>query len=469
MTRKVDVAIIGSGSAGLNALGQVRKAKKSFVLINGGPVGTTCARVGCMPSKVAIQTASDFHRRDSILQFGIHGGEKLSLNRVEAMEHVRQMRDFFVGRVTSQSTDKLGTHFVNGYAKFLSPNTLKVGDEIIETGATVIATGSSPIIPEPWRGFGDRVLTTDTFFEQEKLPDRIAVIGLGVIGLELGQTLSRWGVEVTGIDALPSIGGIQDPEVLKVAMNQFSTEFPIWTGHPAEIQQEGSMLSVRSGDRQVLVDKVLVCIGRRPNLKGLGLEAAGVDLDERGIPVFHHETMQLGNSPIFLAGDVTGDRATLHEAADEGKIAGYNASHPGICAFKRKTHIGITFTDPNLASVGLAFHELPDHAISSSMNFAMQARARMMGKRYGILKIYASGLDGTLLGASVFTPHGEHLAHLLAWCVQSGMMVSDLQKMPYYHPVLEEGLQNVIGNLAGQLNISSEPIAELVLKHPSDH
>jgi len=461
MSRKVDVAIIGSGSAGLNALGQVRKAKKSFVLINGGPTGTVCARVGCMPSKVAIQAASDFQRRCKFSEMGIYGGDQLTIDRSEAMAHVRKLRDFFVGRVRSKSTDKLGDYFIDGYAEFLSPNSLKVNDEIIEMSQTVIATGSSPVLPSIWSHFGNRVITTDTFFEQEQIPNRMAVIGLGVIGLELGQTLSRWGVQVTGIDALNSIGGIQDPEINQAALETFTSEFPIWLGHPAQIELQGDDLLISAGDRTICVDQVLVCVGRIPNLKHLGIQATGAPLDGKGIPLFNPETMQVGNLPIFIAGDVSGDRPILHEAADEGKIAGYNASHDEILSFRRKTPLGITFTDPNLAFVGTPYLDLPKDAVSASMNFAQQARAIQMLKNNGLLKVYARETDGRLLGASIFTPHGEHLAHLLAWCIQSGMTVSDLMKLPYYHPVLEEGLQNVISSLAGLVQMNPEPIPEL--------
>jgi len=137
--KRVDVAIIGAGTAGLTALSRVRQATDSFVLINGGELGTTCARVGCMPSKVAIQVADEFHGRCRFERIGITGDETLQIDRAGVLEHIRDLRDIFVDRVLAGTTDELGDKFIDGYAEFLEPTVLKVNDRIIHTRKTVIA------------------------------------------------------------------------------------------------------------------------------------------------------------------------------------------------------------------------------------------------------------------------------------------------------------------------------------------
>ncbi len=350
--REVDVAIIGSGTAGLNAMGRVRRAKKSFVLINGGEAGTTCARVGCMPSKVIIQVAEDFHRRTLYPRMGIKGGEQLSVNIPEVMEHVRELRDTFVDRVLSNSTDHLSEEeFIEQYARFLEPTLLELEDGTrIRAGRVVIATGSTPVVPEAWKAFGDRVVTTDDFFELEDLPESMAVVGLGVVGLELGQAIARLGVETTGFDLAERIGGASDPKVVEAALDVIGKEFPLHLGHPVEIsEEEDGRLRVTAGEQSVVVDKVLASMGRRPNIDRLDIENLGIERDERGLLPYNPNTMQVADLPIFLAGDVDGTRPILHEAGDEGKIAGYNAAHyPDIRAFKRKVRLSITFCDPNI-------------------------------------------------------------------------------------------------------------------------
>ncbi len=465
--RKVDVAIIGSGTAGLNAMGRVKRAGKDFVLINGGEPGTTCARVGCMPSKAIIQVAEDFHRRSLFEREGIEGGEHLKVDIPEAMEHTRDLRDTFVDRVLSNSTDHLSEDvFIQQYARFVEPGVVELEDgQRIRADKFVIATGSTPIVPEAWKAFGDRIVTTDEFFELEDLPASMAVIGLGVIGLELGQTIARLGVEVTGIDLAENIGGISDPEVNKAAIEVIGKEFPLWLGHGAEITEEqDGRLRVTAGENSVVVDKVFASLGRRPNLDRLGLENLGIELDERGIPAYNPNTMQIGDHPLFLAGDINADRPILHEAGDEGKIAGYNAAHDEIRAFRRKTPLAIVFSDPNIVSVGARFADLePDSFKVGEMKVAPVGRALIMGKNRGTIRVYADKTSGKLLGAEMVTPRGENLGHLLAWCIQKEMTVGELIQMPFYHPVMEEALQAALTSLYHQVEAKNPgPIAELV-------
>jgi dihydrolipoamide dehydrogenase len=446
--KNVDVAIIGSGSAGLYALSQVRRTDRSFVLINGGEPGTTCARVGCMPSKAMIQVAEDIHRRMVYNRYGIAGHEDIRIDLPEAMEYVRDLRDTFVDRVLSSSTDELGEEFVEGYARFLEPDLLEVEGQRIRASRIIIATGSSPVVPEEWRGFGERIVTTDTLFEQEALPETMAVIGLGVIGLEMGQSLHRMGIGVTGIDAFEGIGGLQDPEVSKAAVDALGKEFPIWLGHVPEIVEEGAKLRVTAGEHSVVVDKVLCSIGRRPNVDNLGLENIGIELDERGIPVHDRNTMQVGGHPIFIAGDVTGERMVLHEAGDEGRIAGYNAAQGEVAAFRRKVPLTINFCDPNICTVGRRWSELDQESTAvGEMMFGPVGRALIMAKNKGLLRVYADKHTGRLLGAEMVAPKGENLAHLLAWTIQQGLTVGDLLRMPFYHPVIEEALQAALNDL----------------------
>jgi len=454
MTKKVDVAIIGSGTTGLNAMGQVRRAGKSFVLINGGELGTTCARVGCMPSKAFIQVAEDFHRRHVFERHAIEGGGDLAIEVEELMEHVRGLRDIFVDRVMGGSTDELDEEFIEGYAQIIAPNRLKVGDIEIEAESIIIATGSTPIMPAAWRELGDRIITTDDFFEQESLPESMAVIGMGVIGLELGQALSRIGVSVTGVDALENISGLTDPVVNKTAIDLMEQEFPIWFGQPAELSVAGNKLRVTAGENEIEVDKALVSIGRTPNLSGLGLENLGVTLDDRGLPDYDPQTMQIGDLPVYLAGDVNADLPILHEAGEEGKIAGYNAAHQGIKKFQRKTFLGITFCDPNIVMVGAPWSELEgrDDVVVAEMPMGPVGRALIMAKNKGVIRVYAEKQSGRLLGGAMIAIKGESLGHLLAWAIQQKMTVNDALQMPFYHPVIEEALQGALNMLLAQVD-----------------
>jgi dihydrolipoamide dehydrogenase len=455
--REVDVAILGAGSAGLFALSQVKRETDNYVLINGGELGTTCARVGCMPSKVLIQVADDFHRKSIFEREGIDGAEDLSVDVPAAMEHVQDLRDVFVDR-TLGATDAMDEdHLIDGYAKFVSNDTVEVNGEQIKAKSIIIATGSTPIVPAAWQDFADDVITTDEFFELEDLPASMAVIGLGSIGLEIGQSLHRLGVEVAAVDQLSVIAKLEDNKVNDLAMAVIGREFPLWLGDAAVLEKVEDGIQVTAGDNQMVVNKVLASLGRKPNLDNLDLEVTDIKLDENGIPVFDPLTMQLEGLPIFIAGDVNMDRALLHEAGHEGRVAGYNAVHVKIEKFRRKVALGVTFCDPNIATVGAQLSELNESEIAiGEIAFAPVGRALIIGKNRGLLRLYVQKSDGLLLGACMCCVKAENIAHLVAWSIQNGMTVFDMLKMPFYHPVIEEALQAALYNVLPQLDIKQD-------------
>ena len=464
--RQVDVAIIGSGSAGLYAMSKVRPSGKSVVLINGGELGTTCARVGCMPSKAVIQIAEDFHRRGVFKRFGVEGHERLSVDVSEAMGYVQDLRDVFVERVISNSTDKMPDGmFVAGYTRFVEPNLLEMDDgQRIRAGKVIIATGSRPIVPAAWEPFRDRIITTDDFFELEELPTSIAVVGLGVIGLEIGQSLHRLGCKVVGIDMQEAVGGLTDPVAIKSAVDIIGSEMELWLGQGAQIS-EGSngRLRVSAGDNTIEVERVLASMGRQPNVEKLGLDVIGVPVDKRGVPLFDPSTMQVGDLPLFLAGDVTGERPLLHEAGDEGRIAGQNAVSDTVSAYRRKTPLNITFCDPNIVQVGQPYAALDlDSSAIGEVQMAPVGRAIIMAKNKGVIRVYADKASGTMLGAEMVCIKAENLGHLLAWSIQQGLTVGDLLQMPFYHPVIEEALQAALYDLYAKVDAKNPgPITEL--------
>jgi len=462
MTREVDVAIIGAGSAGLSALAQVKRETDNYVLINGGELGTTCARVGCMPSKAAIQVANTFHHRTLFGRFGITQGDNLDIDREETLEHIRDMRDVFVDQVLTYSTDEMNEEFIEGYATLTGANTLEVNGETLHAKSIILCTGSKPVVPQAWQQLGDRILTTDNLFEQENLPDNIAVIGLGVIGLELGQFMSRIGINVQGFDMATQIAGLNDPAINDMALQILQKEFPMHLGQPVSLAPDGDGLRVTAGDVSFECDKALVCIGRKANLAGLGLESLGVQLNDRNLPPYNPNTMQIDGLPVFLAGDITQARPILHEASDEGKIAGYNAVRETPIAFRRRLSMLITFSDPNIVLCGDTLDQLDETKIViGQMRFAPLGRALIMGKNKGLLRIYVNRKDGLIRGASMVGPKGESLIQLITLAILARFTVFDFLRMPFYHPTIEEAIQSALRDAAKQLEQQPEGIQDL--------
>lgn len=446
-----DVAIIGAGTAGLAALREVGKRTENYILINDGPYGTTCARVGCMPSKLLIEAANAFHRRHAFDAFGIRGAERLSADIPAVLRRVRTLRDDFVGGVL-QATDDLGARSIAARARLLGPGLIAAGGREIRARKIVVATGSRPVVPKAWRGLGGLVLTTDDLFEQETLPARMAVVGMGPIGVELAQAMSRLGVRIHAFETGERIAGLSDPVVSDAFVSSLRREFPLHLGAPAELRAEGDGVRVSNGEADVVVDRVLAALGRRPNVDDIGLETLGCELDEDGMPSVDPHTMRVAEVPVFLVGDANGSVPLLHEAVDEGYIAGRNAAGDGFGRYRRRTPLAVVFAEPNVAVVGKSWGELDaSETAVGRVGFERQGRARAAQRDEGAIGVYAEKQTGLLLGAEMCAPAGEHMAHLLALAIGRSLTVHDLLRMPFYHPVLEEGLRTALRDLAAQI------------------
>lgn len=463
MTKVYDVVIIGAGTAGLTARSQVAKQTDNYVVIDHGILGTTCARVGCMPSKVLIETANTYHRRKQFDEFGITGGDDLDVNLRAVMGHVRRLRDQFTGGV-KKGMEGWKSHLIRKKARFVDVNTLDLGDETIRAQKIIIATGSKPIVPDAWKPYSEYLVDTDGFFELPDLPSRIAVIGLGMVGIELGQALARLGVEVIGITLDKAVGGLTDPEIQEYAFDAFSQETNLRLGSAEILGKEKGGLKVGCNGETWTVDKVLLTMGRRPTVSDLGLENLGVELDKKGLPSFDATTFQIEDLPVFIIGDANAVRPILHEASDEGWIAGYNAVADEITCFQRRIFLSIAFTDPNAAVIGRSYKELTQNGkafVIGRASYEKQGRARMMAQNKGLVHIYGDKRDGTLLGVEMFAPHGEHMAHLMAWMMSFKKRAADILSLPFYHPVLEEALTPAFRDIVKQCE-SPAPEHELI-------
>ncbi len=469
-TITVDVAVIGAGSAGLGARRTAEKHGAHAVLIEDGPYGTTCARVGCMPSKLLIAAADAAHHMREAEQFGVYG--EPTIDAAAVFDRVRRERDRFVGFVVEATEAIDDDKRIRGRARFVGPTALMVDDHTrVEARAVVIATGSSPWIPPPLRPVADQLLDNASVFELNAIPPRLAVVGTGVIGMELGQALARLGAKTTFFSIDDRVGPSTDPEIKATIRRDMGQELDIrlhTSVTEAEAVEGGIRLtwsdsSAKGGQASEVFTHVLSATGRRPNLN-LDLAAAGVDVASGKVPAFDPLTMQIGESGIFLAGDVTNDRPLLHEASDEGRIAGHNAARyarlgaDSARRHARRTPLAVVFTDPQIAIVGQSWAELAEQDVEvGEVSYENQGRARVMGRNRGRVRIYGDRKSGLLLGAELFGPAVEHTAHLLAWAIQSRLTVADAVRMPFYHPVVEEGIRTALRDLAAKLKMA-DPI-----------
>jgi dihydrolipoamide dehydrogenase len=309
---------------------------------------------------------------------------------------------------------------------------------------------------------GERLIINDDVFNWRELPKSVAVIGSGIIGLELGQALHRLGVRVVLLGRGGGVGPISDPEILSYAIASFNEEFTLDPdAHLDAAERDGTRVVIRRTDPSGAevsddFDYVLAATGRIPNVSRLGLDQTTLKLDAKGVPRFDPATMRTlamdGDSPVFIAGDASNFIPLLHEATCEGGMAGDNAARLAlgqqVRPVQRPAPLGIVFTDPGIGIVGGGYRAMKAETFAvGQASFEDQGRARILLRNKGLLNVYGDLVTGRFLGAEMLAPAAEHLSHLLAWALQNKMTIAQMLEMPFYHPVLEEGLRTALRNI----------------------
>ncbi|RAH98201.1 dihydrolipoyl dehydrogenase [Acuticoccus sediminis] len=451
--RAVDVAIIGAGTAGLAAFREARKVTDDIVLIDAGPSGTTCARVGCMPSKLLIAAANAAAHVREASAFGITCGD-VAVDGAKVMERVRRYRDRFVDAVLEGLHAIPAEMRLKGTARFMADHLLTVTGEdrtvLVEAKRIVVATGSAPVVPPAFVHSAPQ--TSDDLFDWPDLPASVAVFGTGIIGLELGQALARLGVRVRLFGKGEGLGPLTDEAVSAAAREHLGASMEVVPDHEL-VNISGNMQGVTVEYRvdgrtySATFERMLVAVGRAPNVSDLNLAATSLSLDEDGVPHFDRETGRCGDGPIYIAGDAMDDAPLLHIAEESGMAAGRNAALGRPVPTMRPVPLAIVFCEPQMALVGETHRELVGRGAAfavGSVDFSDQGRALVMGEAAGRMSLYVEVGTGALLGAEMFAPRAEHMAHLLALALTEGLTVPELLEMPFYHPTFEEGLRTAL-------------------------
>jgi dihydrolipoamide dehydrogenase len=414
-----------------------------------------------MPGKLLIAAADAAQAVREAYRFGVHA-EPPRIDGRAVMQRVRSERDRFVGFVLDTVHGWPEATRLFGRARFVGASSLDVNGERIEAKAVVIATGSRPRIPPGWRErLGHKLIVNDDVFDWDDLPRSLAVVGAGVIGLELALALHKLGVRVRLFARSARVGPLTDPELQALAQGLFAEDLPLTLNAAAlEPALDGDQVTM-GGER---FDALLCTAGREPNLDGLGLEALALPRDDAGHPCIDRHTGRWGDSHVFVAGDATNDRPLLHEAADAGRIAGDNAARwPDVHRRPRRAPLAVVFSDPQIALAGASHAELLASGCefdTGRVSFADQGRSRVMLVNRGALHVYAERGTGRLLGAEMIGPAAEHLGHLLAWSVQRGDTVQQMLNSPFYHPVGEEGLRTALRQLHNDQHLPDPPIED---------
>ncbi len=470
VTRKVSVAIIGAGTAGQNAFRQASKMFDDVVIINEGFWTTTCIAVGCMPSKLLIAAADRAHDANHSTEFGIHTTTQIDGKQV--MQRVRDERSHFASYIKKQVDSWPDDKKIAGHAHINEHGLIEVNDELIEASQIIVATGSSPFIPEGWADkLGDALLTSDSVFELIDLPKSLAVIGAGSIGLELAQAFNRLGVDVTLFNREKRVAGLKDDDINNKAIDCLSSELTMHLGSKIKdlgrnaTENEGAAAFIDYADsagesQQWQGQYVLVATGRRNNIKQLGVEHLGVELDDKNRPKdLSKKTGQIGDLNVYIVGDANANIPLLHVASDEGYSAGSMVCKNNEDAYIRPPAIpfSIVFCSPQIVNIGKSLPEIQQDPeleyVVGSVSFDNQGRSRVMGVNCGLLHIYGCKKTDRVLGASMVGPDAEYIGHILATAITNDLSVKDMLNTPFYHPTILEGLRTALQDVQHKMEI----------------
>ncbi|MFV5515038.1 dihydrolipoyl dehydrogenase [Acinetobacter gerneri] len=457
-----DIIIIGAGTAGISAYKEAIRHTQNILVINQGPWDTTCARVGCMPSKVLISTANRMH--DILYADEVALNVKADIDRSQVMQHVRRLRDRFTAATLRDVESWDPQHKISGTAVFINENTVEVDGQHYQAKAFIIAVGSTPNIEiELKNKLAERLITSDQVFELEQLPRSLAVIGSGVIAIELAQAFQRLGVKTTVFARSAKVGVLTSPNLQKIAQQEISKELDIKFGYlPESFELIGDEVQItydKENPQTLNVDYVLTAIGRKSNLSSLKLENIHPDYKDTKQLDIDANSKQLGKYPIFIVGDAYTSTPLQHEAAIEGKLAVKNClNYPKIENIKTLTPLGIVFSSPEMAISGQNYAVLVKQGIefvTGTVSYEKQGRAIVLGKNQGAVEVYVEKSTRRLLGAELLVESAEHMAHLLSWIISQQLSIDEILEMPFYHPTHEEGLRTALKHARRQLAANS--------------
>ncbi|MFI5593912.1 dihydrolipoyl dehydrogenase family protein [Amycolatopsis sp. NPDC051758] len=446
MTRGYDLAIVGGGTAGIIAAKTAGSLGARVVLVERGRTGGDCLWTGCVPSKSLIASARVARTVRTAGRFGVAAAEP-QVDFAAVMAYVRRAIERIQPVDSPAALSEAGAEVVHGTAVFTGPDELEVDGRPLRFRHALIATGSTPALP-PVPGLAEVApLTSDTVWDLTELPGRLAVLGGGPIGCELGQAFARLGAEVTVIEAAGRLLPREEPPAgvaLSAALTADGVRVLTSTTVTTAARHRGGVRLDLAGAGVLDVDRVLVATGRRPRTAGLGLDAAGVRLDERGCVVVDTK-LRTGNHRIYAGGDVTGAPAFTHVAGMHGSIAATNALLAPVRRIDHDRIPWVTFTDPEIAHVGLtedqARRRHGDAVRVRLLRYEHVDRAIVEDDTDGFTHVVLD-TKGRVLGATVVAPRaGEMIAELTGLVARRGRL-RDLTSVVHPYPAWSDGVWN---------------------------
>jgi dihydrolipoamide dehydrogenase len=442
---QVEVLVIGVGTAGRDAANAARKHTNSVAVIERDKVGGDCIFRACTPTKALVQAARTYKKMKSADFFGLP-----VINQRIDYRNIKQFKDRIVadtGKGKDQQLINNGIHLFFGSARFLSPHEVAINDEVISADKIIISTGSLPNVP-PVPGLQETgYITSVEALELEKVPERLAIIGGGPIGVEFAQIFSSFGSQVHIFEVADRVLSVEDEEISRVITDLF-TKQGIESSTSVKIigtgtAKSGKLLTITDSDGLRTTrefDEIMIATGRKPAVDDLNLPVSGVLADKKGITI---DAFMRTNVPhIWAAGDVVGPPLFTYISWRQGDIAGANAVGDHL-RMDYSVLPRATFCDPEVASVGLTESQAREKGYKVStgkFNYADLTKAVISGETDGFIKVVADDDSGQILGAHILGSDASELIHELAAAMANKIPVFEIANTIHSFPTFSEGV-----------------------------
>ena len=443
-----NVVVIGAGSAGLVASLIVAGARANVILIEKHKMGGDCLNTGCVPSKSLLRSGKIMSYIRRAVEFGIDNASA-EVNFGAVMERVQKVIATIEPHDSVERFTSLGVECVSGDARIESPYAVTVEGRRITTRSIILATGARPVVPDIAGLDQVDYLTSDTIWSLRELPPRLLVVGGGPIGCELAQAFHNLGSAVTQVDMASALLPKEDPEVSELLMRKFRKDgINLLTDHRLvsfgntggasymEAEHQGSTVRVE-------FDKVLLAIGRKPNIEGFGLEELQMPLTPQG-SVQINDAMQTAYPNIYACGDVAGPYQFTHMASFQAWFAALNALLGGLWRSRARYNVvpWATFTDPEVARVGLSETEAQAQGIAFEITrYALDQHDRSLtdGEAHGFIKVLTVPGKDRILGVTIVGYHAGELIGEFIFAMTHGMGLKKIAAVTHIYPTLLEG------------------------------
>ncbi|MDQ6784076.1 MAG: FAD-dependent oxidoreductase [Actinomycetota bacterium] len=437
-----DLAVIGGGTAGLIASRVAAALGARVVLVERGRPGGDCLWTGCVPSKSLIAAANLAHKMRTAGSVGLCPTEP-DIDFARVMAHVHGSQATIEPKDSADSLRADGVEVIEGSGCFVGPGRIDVDGTIVRYRSALIATGSAPVTPD-LDGLDGAALTNETLWDLTEQPGRLAILGGGPIGCELGQAFQRLGTQVTMVESADWVLSKEEPEAQQLIAARLRADgIDLRLGATAVRVEDQTVLVVHEGgtERRIDFDRILVAAGRRPDTDGLGLESIGADLNDRGA-VKVNDRLATTAKGVYAAGDAVGALPFTHVAGYHGRTVVINALFHARSKVSYDAVPWATFTDPEVGRVGLteaqARDRYGDEVVAVVYDYELSDRAVTAGDARGFAKLVGDP-KGRLVGATVAAAAGgESIAELAAW-VRIGAKIDDVSQTVHAYPTFSEG------------------------------